>query len=228
MAQRRDVMIGCDFVSFVLVVSMAVPGMPLAVVCAGMAGVALVGGPFRSARLALLPELLSGDAYIAGLAARAMINQTAQLVGFAAGGVLVGLASPYIALVADAMTFAASAVLLIRVSRRPVTQHRRHRFWSSSLHGARVIAGIPGLPALYALAMLAGFYIGPEGLAAEPAFGRSLRYPAAGRCLTPVRIRIAEPANVSASTASAGLAPIHATRAPPTAKPLICAACTVI
>jgi MFS family permease len=34
------------------------------------------------------------------------------------------------------------------------------------LDGARVIRSIPGLPALYVLGMLAGLYIGPEGLAA--------------------------------------------------------------
>jgi MFS family permease len=166
---RRDVMIGCDLASVVLVVLMAIPGMPLAVVCAVMAGVALIGGPFRAARLALLPELLSGDAYVAALAARTMTIQTAQLLGFAAGGAVVGLISPYVALLADAVTFGVSAVLLfVLVSPRPAPQRpaARRRFWSSSIHGARVIAGIPGLPALYALGMLAGCYIGPEGLAA--------------------------------------------------------------
>src|ERR1043165_4558809 len=49
---RREVMIVCDVVSAALVVLMALPGMHLGIVCVAMAGVALVGGPFRSARLA--------------------------------------------------------------------------------------------------------------------------------------------------------------------------------
>jgi MFS family permease len=166
---RREVMIVCDLVSALLVLLMAIPGMPLPVVCAAMAGVALVGGPFRSARLALLPEVLDGEAYVAGLAARSITIQTAQLLGFAVGGVLVGLINPYLALAVDACTFVLSA-LFVRtgVPYRPAPQEpsARRPFWASSLHGARVIAGIPGLKPLFVLGMLAGFYIGPEGLAA--------------------------------------------------------------
>lgn len=166
---RREVMVVCDLISAVLVLIMAVPQMPLAVVCVAMAGVSLVGGPFRSARLALLPEVLEGEAYVAALAVRSITIQTAQLLGFTLGGVVVALINPYLALALDAATFLVSAGLVrSSVPYRPAPQQpeQRRRFWSSSLHGARVIASIPGLPALYVLAMLAGLYIGPEGLAA--------------------------------------------------------------
>ncbi|SMC99910.1 MFS transporter [Kibdelosporangium aridum] len=165
---RREVMIVCDLLSASLVILMALPGVPLTVVCVAMAGVSLVGGPFRSARLALLPEVLSGEAYVAGLAIRSITIQTAQLLGFALGGVVVALINPYLALAVDALTFLASALLLrLMVPWRPAPQHpnARRAFWASSIHGARVIAGIPGLPALFVLGMLAGLYIGPEGLA---------------------------------------------------------------
>ncbi|CAM4037851.1 MFS transporter [Kibdelosporangium persicum] len=166
---RREVMIVCDIVSASLVIIMAFPGTYLTVVCIAMAGVALVGGPFRSARLALLPEVLSGEAYVAGLAIRSITIQTAQLLGFAVGGVVVALINPYVALAVDALTFLASALLLrFGVPYRPAPQQSKTRrpFWSSSMHGARVIGSIPGLPALFVLGMLAGLYIGPEGLAA--------------------------------------------------------------
>jgi hypothetical protein len=133
-----------------------------------MAGVSLVGGPFRSARLALLPEVLSGEVYVAGLAIRSITIQTAQLLGFAVGGLLVGLINPYVALALDAVTFLLSAVLVrFGVPYRPAPQHpaARRPFWQSSLHGAKVIGSIPGLRALFVLGMLAGLYIGPEGLA---------------------------------------------------------------
>jgi MFS family permease len=200
---RREVMIGCDLVSMSLVILMAIPGMPLAVVCTAMAGVALVGGPFRAARLALLPEMLGGEAYIAALAVRSMTIQAAQLIGFVGGGVVVALISPRVALLVDGVTFLASALALrFLVERRPAPQHVvpgggagepvPRRFWASSVHGARVIASIPGLPALFTLAMLAGFYIGPEGLAAawvveldapEAAVGLLMGAPAAGLIL---------------------------------------------
>jgi MFS family permease len=165
---RREVMIVCDLMSAVLVMVMALPGMPLPIVCVAMAGVALVGGPFRSARLALLPEVLEGEAYVAALAVRSITIQTAQLLGFTLGGVVVALINPYLALALDAFTFLLSAALVrYAVPFRPAPlQPEKRKFWSSSLHGARVIGSIPGLPALYVLAMLAGFYIGPEGLAA--------------------------------------------------------------
>lgn len=166
---RREVMVVCDLISTVLVLVMAIGGMPLWIVCAAMAGVALVGGPFRSARLALLPEVLHGEAYVAALAARSITIQSAQLLGFVAGGAIVGFLNPYLALALDAVTFLVSALLVrFGVPYRPAPQAigQRRPFWSSSIHGARIIAGIPGLRSLYLLAMLAGLYIAPEGLAA--------------------------------------------------------------
>jgi MFS family permease len=166
---RREVMVACDVVSAALVLVMSVRGMPLWIVCVAMAGVALVGGPFKSARLALLPEVLDGEAYVAALALRSITIQAAQLLGFVAGGAVVGLINPYLALMIDAGTFLLSAALVrFGVPYRPAPQHpgTRRRFWSSSAHGARLIGTIPGLRSLFILGMLAGIYIAPEGLAA--------------------------------------------------------------
>ena len=162
-------MIACDLVSVALVVVMALPGMPLWVVCVAMAGVAMVGGPFKAARLALLPEVLNGEAYVGALALRSMTIQIAQVLGFAVGGAAVGLIGPRPALAVDAATFLLStALVLFGVPRRPAPRHRdvRRSFWRSTLHGARLIAEVPGLRSLYVLGMLAGLYITPEGLAA--------------------------------------------------------------
>ncbi|GAB3869369.1 MFS transporter [Kibdelosporangium lantanae] len=189
---RREVMVVCDVLSAVLVLVMAVPGMPLPIVCLAMAGVALVGGPFKSARLALLPEVLEGEAYVSALAVRSITIQTAQLLGFTVGGVVVGLLNPYVALAVDAGTFLVSAALVragVPYRPAPLKPAARRPFWSSSLHGARVIASIPGLRSLFVLGMLAGLYIGPEGLATawvaelgEPtkAIGLIMAAPAAG------------------------------------------------
>jgi MFS family permease len=166
---RREVMIVCDVISAALVLVMSVRGMPLWIVCVAMAGVTLVGGPFKSARLALLPEVLTGEAYVAGLAVRSITIQAAQLMGFVAGGAIVGFINPYLALAIDAGTFLLSAVLVrFGVPHRPAPQSSdsRRRFWSSSARGARQLASIPGLRSLAVLCMLAGLYIAPEGLAA--------------------------------------------------------------
>src|SRR5262249_44498147 len=145
---RREVMVVCDLMSAVLVLVMSVRGIPLWIVCVAMAGVALVGGPFQSARLALPPEVLGGGAYRGGLAVRSITIQTAQLLGFVAGGAIVGFLNPYLALVIDAATFLLSAVLVrFGVPYRPAPHGfgTRRPFWSSSAHGARLLAGIPGL-----------------------------------------------------------------------------------
>ncbi|MEV4311108.1 MFS transporter [Actinocrispum sp. NPDC049592] len=172
---RREVMVVCDVIAAALVIVMSIEGMPLGIVCLAMAGVSFVGGPFKSARLALLPEVLSGEAYVAGLAARGITIQIAQLLGFTAGGLVVALINPYVALAIDAGTFLLSALLVrIYVPYRPApaSPSARKLFWASTARGAKIIASIPGLRSLYVLTMLAGLYVGPEGLA--PAWSAEL------------------------------------------------------
>ncbi len=164
---RREVMVACDLIATLLLVVMALPGTPTWLLCAAMAGVALVGGPFKAARLALLPEVLTGDAYPAGLALRTITIQLAQLIGFAGGGALVVLIGPHLALAVDAATFLFSAALVrfgVRGRPTPSDPASRRPFWTSSVDGARAIGAIPGLPALFVLGMLSGVYIAPEGL----------------------------------------------------------------
>jgi hypothetical protein len=113
--------------------------------------------------------MLSGEAYVGALALRSITIQTAQLLGFVAGGALVGFINPYVALTIDSGTFLLSAVLVrfgVPYRRAPQDQGSRRPFWSSSLDGARLMANIPGLRSLFVLGMLAGLYIAPEGLAA--------------------------------------------------------------
>jgi predicted MFS family arabinose efflux permease len=109
---RRTVMVVCDLSRALLVAAMAVPGMPLPVLYLLLVAVTLLGGPFRAAQQALLPDLLSGELYVSALALRGMTIQSAQLAGFACGGVLVAALTPYWALVVDALTFVASALLV--------------------------------------------------------------------------------------------------------------------
>jgi predicted MFS family arabinose efflux permease len=109
---RRTVMVVCDLSRALLVAAMAVPGLPLPVLYLLLVAVTLLGGPFRAAQQALLPDLFAGELYVSALALRGMTIQSAQLAGFACGGVLVAALTPYWALLVDALTFLTSALLV--------------------------------------------------------------------------------------------------------------------
>jgi MFS family permease len=109
---RRTVMIGCDLASMVLVAVMAVPAVPLWALIVLLFMVTLLGSPYRAARSAMLPDILAGDRYVLGTAAMQTTNRSGRLIGFAAGGAVVGLIGARPAMGIDAATFIASALLL--------------------------------------------------------------------------------------------------------------------
>ncbi|MGW4832057.1 MFS transporter [Amycolatopsis japonica] len=173
---RRTVMIVCDLVRAAVAALMAVPGIPLPVLAGLLVILTMAGGPFRAAQLALLPDVLEGDRYVAGLAVRTITIQTAQLAGFGGGGLVIGLVTPYWGLVIDAVTFVVSALLVsVGVRRRgPATtessvKSRVARAFSGE--GAKELWQGKGIRVLFGLKMLAGFAIAPEGLAAPLAVG---------------------------------------------------------
>ncbi|MFD5243486.1 MFS transporter [Amycolatopsis sp. NPDC058340] len=173
---RRTVMIVCDLLRAAIAALMAVPGVPLPVLAGLLVILTTAGGPFRAAQLALLPDVLEGDRYLAGLAVRTITIQTAQLAGFGGGGLVIGLVTPYWGLVIDAVTFVVSALLVsIGVRRRgpaateSSVKSRVARAFSGE--GARELWQGKGIRVLFGLKMLAGFAIAPEGLAAPLAVG---------------------------------------------------------
>ena len=167
---RRRVMIICDVLRAAGVLAMAVPGMPLAALVALLFTVTMVGTLFSSARAAVYPEILSGDRYLLGNAVTLTTNQLAQVVGFAAGGLIVGFAGVRTSLLADAATFAASALLIrIWVHARPASrppQERSPSRLADMLTGARLVFALPALRTPMLLGWLAAFYNAPEGIAA--------------------------------------------------------------
>jgi predicted MFS family arabinose efflux permease len=165
---RRRVMISADLVRTALVALMAVPAVPLWLLCSLLVAVQLAGAPGGAARAALLPQVLPGDVYSVGQAALNTVNQAAQVLGFAGGGTLVALIGTGGVLLADAATFAASALLIwVRVRPRPiVVDSRETRGWFRDLReGARLVWGDLRLRALVAFAGISGFYIVGEALA---------------------------------------------------------------
>ena len=172
---RRRVMIACDLVRMALVLAMAVPGLPIALLVALLFAVTMAGVPFTSARAAIYPDMLAGDLYVLGTAATLTTYQFAQVLGFALGGAAVSVAGIRGALVVDAGTFAVSAVITrFWVRQRPAPRSAEAAASSLAadlLAGVRLVFSVPALRTPMLLGWLAAFYNAPEGIAAPLAAG---------------------------------------------------------
>jgi MFS family permease len=178
---RRAVMIACDLIRAAMVLVMAIPGVPIAALVVLLCAVTLVGAPFLSARAAVYPDVLPGDQYVLGNAVTITTNQLAQVIGFAVGGTLVGLLGVGPSLIVDAVTFAASALIVrgwtrYRAAARrgsgppapdaiPAGAERGHRR-RQLLAGTRLVLSRPALRDPMLFAWLCAFYNAPEGIAA--------------------------------------------------------------
>ena len=168
---RRRVLISCDVARCALVLVMALPGLSLTVLVVLLFVVTLAGAPFTAARAAIYPDVLAGDRYVVGTAVTLTTYQFAQVLGFAAGGTLVGFFGTRTCLVIDAATFAGSAIIVrawVRPRAAPATagRDRDQSRLAGVVTGARLVLARPALrwPLLFGL--LAAFYSAPEGVAA--------------------------------------------------------------
>jgi len=166
---RRAVMIASDLIRGALVLVMAIPGVPLAALVALLFAVTLTGAPFLAARAAVYPDVLEGDRYVMGTAVALTTSQFAQVVGFALGGALVGFFGTRPSLLADAATFAASALVVrawVRARPAPavVSGHRGRSRLAGIVAGARLVFATPALLLPMLFAWLAAFYNAPEGV----------------------------------------------------------------
>lgn len=172
---RRAVMIGCDIARGVLVLAMAAPGMPLAALVVLLFVVTSFNGPFNAARAAIYPDILSGDDYVLGTALTMTTFQFAQVTGFVAGGAITGLLGSRTCLLADAVTFGASALLVrFGVRGRPATVPGTRKLlapFTDAAAGIRLVFGEPSLRVPMLFGWLAAFTVIPEGLAAPLAHG---------------------------------------------------------
>src|SRR5215467_5990062 len=205
---RRRVMIVCDLTRVVLVVVMAVSGIPIAVLVALLFLVTMIGAPFLSARAALYADILSGDLYVLGTAVTMTTMQFAQVLGFAVGGAVVGFFGVRTSLLIDAGTFALSALItLVWVRSWPAVQAvggRGSEARGSLLTGLRLVFTTPALRIPMLLGWLAAFYNIPEGVSAPlaatlgggaVAFGFILAAPALGATVGAIAFsRFAAPA----------------------------------
>lgn len=170
---RRTVLVLSDIARAGLAGLMALPWMPLPVLWGLVFALALAGGPFKAAQLALLPDVLSGERYQAGLAVRALSAQIAQLGGFIVGGSVLLVISAQAALGLNAVTFLLSALLVrFGVRKRPAAIGPPAVRDASRPRSAVRILASGGRPAvMLGLMWLAGLTVAPEGVAAPYAAG---------------------------------------------------------
>jgi predicted MFS family arabinose efflux permease len=164
---RRALLVVCDLLRAALYVLMALPGTPLLVVCALLVVAVLTNSPYNAAEPAMVADLFQGDRYTAALGLRTATVQAAQLLGFAVGGVIVAATGPRPALLIDAITFAASGLMLrFGLRYRPAAVAEARHGLAQLKVGLRTVGRNRRLRVLLALAWLALFWIVPEGLAA--------------------------------------------------------------
>ncbi len=153
---RHRVLIATDMARCVLLLVMAVPGMPLPLLLGLLFLVSLCTPPFESARSALMADVLEGDRYAVATSLTAVTTQLAQVLGFLMAGALVAVLNPSAALVIDAATFAVSALWLARgLQRRPAplseSGAQPRSLWHDSSEGLRLIGRTPRLLAIVSL-----------------------------------------------------------------------------
>jgi MFS family permease len=184
---RRQVMVACDVARMVLVGVMALVSVRAASDAALWSMVALLfmvtllDSPFKSARSAMMPDVLTGERYVLGTAVTQTTLQVGMVSGFAVGGLVVAVLGVRTALVADAATFAASAILVrawVRqrpAAAQPAAGHRSQL--AEMAAGVRLVFGDRWLRTLMLLGWLVAFYVMPMGLAAP--YAASFRSPLA-------------------------------------------------
>ncbi|GGU99993.1 MFS transporter [Streptomyces spectabilis] len=168
----RRVLVGCDLLCAGCAALMALPATPVAALLALRCAIAAVAPVFNGTRMATLTDILGdGDVFVLGRSLLRMVSQSAVLVGFGLGGVLLTFVSPRGALVITVGTFLASALLLRRGTRRRPARsrpaHREGALVTYSLAGVRQVLGDRRLRALVLLLWAPPmFAVAPEALAA--------------------------------------------------------------
>src|SRR4051794_26712669 len=165
---RRTVMIASDLVRVVLVLGIAIPGMPTAALFVLVALVALTEPPFLAARAALLPDVIGeGDRYVVASTLSNTTNNVGVVVGFAVGGAVVATIGARTGIIVDSLTFALSAWLVAHfVHKRPAADAGRRDVLGELRQGAAIVFGDAYVRWLVVVSwLIVGADIGTEAVA---------------------------------------------------------------
>lgn len=108
----RGLLVGCELGAAALTVVIALIAMPWPLLVVAVAAVSTFVAVFGATRVAVLPELVSPALFPAARAALRVASQLSQVCGYAAGGLVLLVATNRTALLLDAATFVASAIIL--------------------------------------------------------------------------------------------------------------------
>ncbi|MGV4983932.1 MFS transporter [Streptomyces sp. NRAIS4] len=115
----RRVLVTCDLVCAGCVVLMTFPGTGIGLLLALRCALAVVSPVFAGTRMATLADVLGeGDLFVLGRSLLRVVAQSALLVGYGLGGLLLTAVTPRHALLITVGTFLASAALLRYGTRR--------------------------------------------------------------------------------------------------------------
>ncbi|MEV7322762.1 MFS transporter [Streptomyces sp. NPDC093970] len=159
----RRVLVVCDLVCAGCVAVMAVPGTGIGVLLTLRCALAVVSPVFAGTRMATLSDVLGdGDLFVLGRSLLRIVAQSALLVGYGLGGLLLAVLAPRHALLITVTTFLASAALLrLGTRRRPARARVREGGGTRRLladRRVRVLLLLFWVPAMFAVV--------PEALAA--------------------------------------------------------------
>ncbi|MCE7006357.1 MFS transporter [Kibdelosporangium philippinense] len=119
---RRAVMITTDIGRALLVLVMAIPGMPLVALWGLLFVIRVVDAPFNSAYISTMSVVLPGKKLVRGSAVTQLVNHVSYTIGYGLGGVVVGLTGLSLVLVFNSATFVLSTIVIILgVASRPAT-----------------------------------------------------------------------------------------------------------
>jgi MFS family permease len=161
---RRKLMVTCTLAQAVVVGLMALPGMPIAVLCVLVFAIGLVQSPAAAAQNAVTREVFTDDElYLRSQDLRGITTNTLMLLGLAGGGVLVVALGTSWALTIDAVTFLISTLVVHRYVKNRRVAGSNEDGWFTA---AKWVFGNRRMRLLLTLSWLVGLVVIPEGLVA--------------------------------------------------------------
>ncbi|WP_158886283.1 MFS transporter [Amycolatopsis anabasis] len=122
---RRPVMVTCLLLQAACAAALAIPSLPVGLVIIGVVGIAAASAPFKAAQAVTVNDVLPTDEQrMAGRRWLFMMREAGQLAGIGTATAIVAAVGPSMALIIDAASFLAVALLIqLGVRLRPPAQH---------------------------------------------------------------------------------------------------------